>query len=299
MLLAIAALMAACGPARPPATGAAPGPAGTAPNQMPPAEAAKPIDASTRLTTLAVRERPELDAELRAERVTGTIALFDSNENVLVCSNAERCRRGHLPASTFKIPNSVIALETGTVSDPEAVLKWDGVTRRVPDWNQDLTLRRAVQVSCLPCFQGIARSIGEARMREWVTRLEYGNQDVSGGIDRFWMWGGLKISPIEQLDFLRRLDLGKLKVSERVRDTVIDLITLDVANDYVLRGKTGLALKPEEPETIGWFVGWVERGPRHVYFATALEAFEPDVDLIQVRRRVTERVLAHLGILPS
>jgi beta-lactamase class D len=225
----VAAFAAACsagGAARTPESARA-----REPSRSPVPATATTLADSTRLTTFAIAERPELGAELTAERVSGTVALFDSTDNVLVCSDKERCRRRYLPASTFKIANSIIGLETGALSDPETLLKWDGTSYSVPEWNQDLTLRRAVQVSCLPCFQGIARDVGEPRMREWLARLEYGNQDVSGGVDRFWVWGGLRISPIEQLDFLRRLDSGKLPIDGRVRDTVIDLITLDVRDD--------------------------------------------------------------------
>lgn len=266
-------------------------------SQNPAAAPAKPPNAATRLSKREPVERPELNQEFQAERVSGTIALYDTADETLVCSDVKRCKQPHLPASTFKIPNSIVALETGVTSDPEAVLKWDGTTRPVQAWNQDMTLRRAMQVSCLPCFQEIARKIGEEQMATWVKRLEYGNQNLAGGVDRFWIWGALRISPLDQLDFLRRLELGQLPIQASTRETVIDLITLDLADDYLLRGKTGSSSTPAEPETIGWFVGWVERGPRRIFFATALDSFQPGVDVMKVRRQLTERVLRRMGAL--
>ena len=136
-------------------------------------------------------------------------------------------------------------------------------------------------------------------MQDWVTRLGYGNANISGAIDRFWLNGALRISPFEQIDFLRRLDGAKLPIREHTLDVIRDVLTLDVTADYVLRGKTGLGLPPDEPSEVGWFVGFVELGERRVFFATVIDGHAPDVDLKPARRRVTERVLRELGALPS
>jgi beta-lactamase class D len=145
----------------------------------------------------------------------------------------------------------MIALETGVVEHQDTVLPWDGQHYPVEAWNQDNTLRTAIQVSCVPCFQAIARKIGPERMAEWVSRLDYGNRDVSGGVDRFWLAGGLRISPLQQLDYLRRLAENELPISERTAEIVLDIITLDVGPTHVLRGKTGLSMPPDEPMEAG------------------------------------------------
>jgi len=242
---------------------------------------------------------PAAERAFAGERLTGAMALFDTKNAELLCSDPERCDRGYSPASTFKIVNTIIALETGVVSDAESVLPWDGKDYSVPEWNHDQTLRSAVQVSCVPCFQRIARTVGEARMQTWVTRLGYGNGDISGAIDRFWLNGALRVSPAQQIDFLRRLDGAKLPIQERTLDVVRDVLTLDVTPEYVLRGKTGLGLPPEEPSEVGWFVGFVELGERRVFFATVIDGHPADVDIKPARRRVTERVLRELGDLPG
>lgn len=242
---------------------------------------------------------PEAAQALESERVSGAMALFDSRDGKLRCSDPGRCERGYLPASTFKIANSIIGLETGVLSDAESPLAWDGKEYANAAWNRDHTLRSAVQVSCLPCFQSIARKVGPQAMMDWVKRLDYGNHDTSGPVDQFWLHGELRITPFQQIDFLRRLEGGKLPIQEHTLDVVRDVLTLDVTPSYVFRGKTGAASPPEEIMEVGWFVGFVELGERRVFFATVIDGHAPDVDALPVRRRVTETVLRALGDLPS
>jgi beta-lactamase class D len=273
-------------------------PAEQAPAASPAAPEAPVSKADVAAPAAGPRERPELRRFFEAERVTGTIAIFDSADGVTSCSDLERCSKGYIPASTFKIPNSMIALETGVVGDSETVLPWDKQHYSVEAWNQDHTLRTAMQASCVPCFKAIARKVGQERMADWVKRLDFGNGDISGGIDRFWLSGGLRISPLQQLDFLRRFDGNKLPISERTADIARDIITLDVGSNHVLRGKTGLAMPPDEPHEAGWFVGWVELGERRVFFATLIDSHEKDVEILPLRRRLTEAVLRDQKLLP-
>lgn len=260
--------------------------------QPPPAVAATAKDP-------APVEHLEWKAHFAAEHVAGTIALFDTAEGKVACSDVALCQRPTIPASTFKIPNSMIALESGVAQDAETPLPWDGIRYSVPEWNRNNTLRTAVQVSCVPCFQALARKVGQQRMQEWLAKLSYGNQDMSGGIDQFWLTGGLRVSPVQQVEFLRRFDEGALPISKRTAETVRDLITLDVGQNHMLLGKTGSARPPDVSELAAWFVGWLELGPRKVYFATLVNSCEPGIDPNPTRRAVTERVLKALHLLPS
>ena len=294
--LSLAFLVAACGP-KPQAPG------GKAPE--PPVAAAPSTPATTapradaRLLELPVRARPELGAAFDEERVKGGIALFDSASGELFASDPALARRPFRPASTFKVPHAAIALELGVLESPDSPMPWDGEYSKVEEWNRDHTLRTAMQVSCLPCFRRLARSIGPEREQEWVQRLDYGNRDSSGPADLFWITGKLRVSAVEQLDFLRRLDTGKLPVSPRTLDIVKDVIALDVGESYVLYGKTGLSGPPEADAEVGWFVGFVALDERSVYFATLVTERAKDVDIVPVRRRVTERILRSLGVLPT
>ena len=275
---------------------------GCAAQQAPPAATvAAPTAPGASIAPVANTSGPEALAAatnaFAAAHVSGVMALYDTRDGKLRCSDPARCERGYIPASTFKIANTIIGLETGVIDDSETVFPWDGVERR-PEWDRNHTLRSAIQVSCVPCFQQVARKVGEPRMREWLGRLDYGNRDSSGKIDFFWLGGALRISPREQIDFLRRLDGGKLPISERTLDIVRDVFTLDVGADFVLRGKTGFAGPPEQPSDVAWFVGYVELGERRVFFATVLDEHPADVDVLKLRRALTEGVLRELGALP-
>jgi beta-lactamase class D len=252
-----------------------------------------------RLTELPVAPKPELGRAFADEQVEGGIALFDSASGELFASDPGLAKRPFPPASTFKVPHAAIALELGILEDPESPMPWDGTYSSNPEWNRDHTLRTAMQVSCLPCFQRVAPKIGPERMREWLIRFDYGNHDPSGSIATFWLAGKLRITAVEQLDFLRRLDTGKLPISTRTLDMVRDVIALDVGPSHVLYGKTGLVGPPEFGSEVGWFVGFVALEKRSVYFATVVTKHPPEVDIKPVRRRVTETVLRSLDVLPS
>jgi beta-lactamase class D len=268
-------------------------PAAGAGAAVPSAQATMPAP----IPTESARELPDVARELEAARVTGTMALFDTQEGVLGCSDTKRCAEAVVPASTFKIAHSMIALETGLVEGPDTVMPWDKQAHAVEAWNRDLSFRDAFRYSCVPCYRALARSVGETAEREWVNKLDYGNHDTSGGVDKFWLWGGLRISPIEQIDFLQRFDQSKLPISERTAEIVRDIMTLDVTEAYVLRGKTGATAPPDEPRELAWFVGWLERGERRIYFALLIDGHAAGVDALQLRRPLVERVLKSRGLM--
>src|SRR3982074_233677 len=171
----------------------------------------------------------------------GTFVGYKVDDYLIIASDKIRSGEAKLPASTFKIPNSIIALETGVVADPDKdVFKWDGVTRSIEAWNKDHTLRSAIAASALPVYQEIARRIGAERMQKYVDLLDYGNRDIGGGIDQFWLTGNMRIDPIRQIDFLDRLRRGGLAGAKRSQDPVRDILPVTRVGDVVIRAKSGL-----------------------------------------------------------
>lgn len=241
-------------------------------------------------------ERPELGGYFKQHGVTGSFLLYDLKQDKYIAYDSARCGQQFVPASTFKIFNSLVALETGVAPDEHFALKWDGVDRGRPTWNQDQDMATAIKNSTVWFYQEIARRVGEKRMREWVTRDHYGNMDISGGIDQFWLKGGMKISQVEQIDFLRRLHDGTLHFSTRSMDIVKRMIILKDTTTYTLRGKTGW--EDRDGKNIGWLVGYLEQNDNVYFYATNVEAPEPAPEsFATARRKITEAIFRNLGLL--
>lgn len=197
--------------------------------------------------------------------VEGSIMIYDSKQDRAFQHNPERNTTAFLPGSTYKILNSLIALESGVIPDEIAVLTWDGIQRKVPQWNRDLNMKEAIKLSAVWFYQVLARKIGHERMQQWVTQVEYGNQQIgsSDDIDMFWLQGKLRITPQEQIQFLRRLYNDDLPFSERSISIVKDIITLEHTPDYTIRGKTGwVGFDDDVRPQIGWLVGYLEQEDR-------------------------------------
>jgi beta-lactamase class D len=225
---------------------------------------------------------------------SGTFVAYDVNAYTLFTSDRERSAEPKLPASTYKIPNSLIALETGVVEDPDKdVFKWDGVKRPIEAWNKDQTMRSAIAVSAVWVYQEIARRIGQERMQKYVDLLEYGNRNVGGGIDQFWLTGDLRIDPVQQVDFLDRLRRGVLPVSRRSQDLARDIIPVAQVGDAVIRSKSGLLGR--EQGSLGWIVGWAEKGEARAVFALNMDCKEPRH--IAERMNLTQACLRDIGAI--
>jgi len=219
--------------------------------------------------------------------VKGVCVLSSSKGTAIRTNEPKRASRRFLPASTFKIVNSLIGLETGVVRSTKQVFKWDGNEREFGAWNQDHTLPSAFQASAVPVYQVIARGVGEERMQLWVAKLDYGNKDISGGIDHFWLDGGLRISALEQIRLLRQLHDRKLPLSAQSQDIVIQIMKTMEAGQYTLRGKTGW-VSATSPQ-LGWWVGWLELKDETLYFALNLDVAAPE-DL-KLRQRIALSIL--------
>ena len=229
--------------------------------------------------------------------VEGCFSLYNMNENSFVQINESACKHRHTPASTFKILNSLIALETGVANDTDLILKWDGVERNFPNWNKDQNMKSAFKNSTVWYYQELARRIGEKNMKKFVELCRYGNMDISGGIDKFWLNGGLLISPDEQLDFLFKLYNYNLPFAKKSIDAIKDILLSENNIDYKLFAKTGWGM--QDSLNIGWYIGWVETGKNVYFFSTEIESKTPDNSAFPIARiEITKAILRDLKILP-
>jgi len=240
--------------------------------------------------------RESLAKHFLEDGTVGTFVGYKIDDYLIIASDKNRSGEAKLPASTFKIPNSLIALETGAVEDPDKdVFKWDGVTRPIEAWNKDHTLRSAIAASVVPVYQEIARRIGEVRMQKYVDLFDYGNRDIGGGIDQFWLTGNLRIDPVQQVDFVDRLRRGVLPISKRSQELVRDILPVTKVGDAVIRAKSGLLGAERGEPSLGWMVGWAEKGSAHTVFALNMDCPEPR--LIPERMVLTQACLKDIGAI--
>jgi beta-lactamase class D len=240
--------------------------------------------------------REDLAKRFADAGTAGTFVGYKTDDYLVIASDKDRSGEAKLPASTYKIPNSLIALETGVVGDPDKdIFKWDGVVRDIEAWNKDHTLRSAIAASAVPVYQEIARRIGEERMQKYVDLFEYGNRDIGGGIDQFWLTGNLRIDPVQQVDFIDRLRRGTLPVSKRSQDWVRDILPVTKVGDSVIRAKSGLLGAEIGKPSLGWMVGWAEKGSARTVFALNLDVREPRH--IADRMKLTQACLTDIGAI--
>ncbi len=238
------------------------------------------------------------------EGMDGTFVTLDLETGRRRVYNPDRAATRFIPASTFKIPNTLIALETGIASGPEFAIAWDSTVAPPQSWwprawRQDQTLRTAFRNSVFWAYQSLARRTGEATMQDFVDRFDYGNRDLGGGIDQFWLNGDLRISSDEQIDFLGRLVDGDLGVSARSTQIVRDLMLLEETPSYRLYGKTGTAELTPTRE-LGWLVGFVETEADTTLYALNMEGERVWEDWPpQTRADLVRQLLVALDVIPT
>ncbi len=240
--------------------------------------------------TLSESDFQKIFAEFQ---VKGAFILYDLGKDTYSVYNKERTEKAFLPASTFKILNSLIALETGAIKDQCEIIEWDRRTWRFDEWNQDQTLQSAFQNSVVWAYQELANRIGRKQMQYWVDKADYGNRDISDEIDTFWLEGELRISPRQQVEFLKKLYENQLPFSQRSMDIVKEIMVVEQRGTYILRGKTGWAARGV-PQ-IGWFVGWLEKASNVYFFALNIDIVNrKDVN---ARIGVTREVFKQLKLI--
>jgi len=239
-----------------------------------------------------VEQNPELEKLFSAAGVNGTFVLYNVSANQRVVHNLPRAEKRFIPASTFKIPNSLIGLSAGTVQSVDEVLPYGGKPQPFKSWEQDMGLREAIRVSNVPVYQELARRIGLERMRENLEAIPYGNAEIGNEVDTFWLKGPLQISAMEQTEFLAQLAQSVLPFPPDAQQSVREILKLEQKDDRALYGKSGW-LMSTGPD-IGWWVGWVTNDG-HV-FTFALNIDMPDKGDVAKRVELGKACLRELGI---
>ncbi len=232
-------------------------------------------------------------AKLFAQRdITAAVVISSLRSGQEFIHNDARANHRFTAASTFKILNTLISLEEKAISGKDDVFKWDGHAYAISDWNCDQTLESAFKVSCVWFFQELARRVGPEKYRNYLRKSAYGELREPFVETTFWLDGSLKISAIEQVEFLKRIYQRSLPFSTASYETLRQIMVVEQTSVFTIRAKTGLAGK-SKPQ-VGWYVGYLETTKDVWFFATNME-IRDEKDL-PLRLKLTREALQAKGV---
>jgi beta-lactamase class D len=255
----------------------------------------------TVISACSVNPKTEIHPEFKSffdeYEVEGCFLLYDFEKEKTIVYNQERCEKGFLPASTFKMVNTLIGLDNGIITGVEFIIPWDSVNRQIPAWNREHNLKTAFQNSVVPWYQELARKIGVKNMKTGVEKARFGNMDISEkNIDLFWLRGNSRITAYEQLDFQKRLIKNELPFQQKDIDLLKKIMIMEETPETILRGKTGWAVM--EDKNIGWLSGYLESGSKTYSFVINVESNNEDPELFaKSRMEITLKILETLKLI--
>lgn len=227
--------------------------------------------------------------------VKGTIVIASEHQGVTYVHDDARAETLFPTASTFKILNTLIALQENVIQGKDDTLQWDGQHWEIEDWNRNQTLQSAFKVSCVWCYQAMAKRIGTEKYRQYLHTIGYGVLHEPFDATTFWLDGSLRISAVGQIAFLKRLHARDLPFTEKAFNTLRDIMLAEKTPTYALWAKTGWA-SSATPQ-VGWYVGYVETLEDVWYFALNIDT--PNAQALPLRANLTREALVAKGILPA
>jgi len=227
--------------------------------------------------------------------VEGTLVLESVETGERFVHDQARSARPFIAASTFKILNTLIAVEEGVIAGPDAPIPWDGTRHDIEAWNRDQTLRSAFQVSCVWCYRGLARRVGADAYRDWLGKVGYGALREPFEVAGFWLDGSLTLSAADQVDFLKQVVRRDLPFSPETYNTLAAVMLTDEAPGARLYAKTGWSTR--STPSLGWYVGYLERADATWVFALNIDT--RDAGDLPLRRRLVLDALRVKGLLPA
>ncbi|MDF1612548.1 penicillin-binding transpeptidase domain-containing protein [Stygiobacter electus] len=227
----------------------------------------------------------------------GTLVLYGQQKEKYFVYNKERAEERFLPASTFKIMNSLIALQLKIIPDENYIFKWDGIKYENKNWNKDHNLNSALKYSVVPIFRNIAKEIGKKNYEKYLDAVSYGNCVVGEDTTGFWLDNSLKISAMEQVIFIKRFYKYQLPFNKEVIDLLKKLLPTQKIKDKLIHYKTGTG-RNENNKWILWNVGYCETEKNVYYFAFNIEEDNFD-NGIKKREIITKKLFESLIISDS
>ncbi|WP_066498166.1 class D beta-lactamase [Abyssisolibacter fermentans] len=226
-------------------------------------------------------------------KINGTVIISSLNTGKEYIYNLERSEQRFLPASTFKVLNTLIALQENIVADEYDIIKWDGQDKGLKEWNKDQCIATALPESCVWFYQELARRVGLEKYNEYLAKLGYGNEKTGEVVDTFWLEGDLRISAREQIDFIKNIYNETYSFDQRNYKILKEAMIVDDTTEYILRAKTGWALRVN-PQ-IGWYIGYVETSDDVWFFTCNLDII--DKSYSKYRKEIVYSALKKLKII--
>ena len=234
----------------------------------------------------------ELEKIFKDNKVNGTIVIESLNTKKRYSYNDNRADSFLSPASTFKIPHTLIALNEGIINK-DSVILWDKKIREIASWNQNQTLQTAFKNSCVWCYKEFISKISVEKYKEYLKAIDYGNKKTGEDISDFWLDGSLQITTYGQMKFLKRLYENDLPFKIEDMDLVKEIMIEEQNEEYTLRSKTGWSTSLKSQS--GWYIGYVETKDDVWFFATNIIT-KGQKDL-KKRKKITLEALKIEGII--
>lgn len=234
-------------------------------------------------------------------KVDGCFGMFDNGHGNFKIYNLPRYRdSAYLPASTFKIVNSLIGIETGRVKDDSTIIPWNGIPVNRNECNRDLSMNSAFRVSCPNWYQQLARIIGKDTMQRWIDTLGYGHRygrfEIKNNLDTFWLDNSAKITADEQLGLLKKLYFDQLPFQARTQGIVRRMMLMESNSNYSLSYKTGWGYT-DKGHALGWIVGWIEENNHPYFFVLQIEHPDRNFNIGPVRLTILKNILKEYGFM--
>lgn len=222
-----------------------------------------------------------------SSHVDGSFSLLNNQTGTITVYNMKLDTERVSPGTSFKILNTLIGIQTGNIENENTVIKDSSDTNKI-------SLSKAFKSSFIPYFQALALKIGEDSMKLWIDSISYGNKNIAGPLDSFWLNNQLKISPDEQLGFMSKLYFTQLPFQKYAQQVVQDQMLQEDNTLYKLSYTTGTVMD-EKDNPVAWALGWIEEN-RHLYFfVTLIKSQDKSEDVKTIAVNITREILKEMG----
>ncbi len=234
-----------------------------------------------------------LEKYMKDNNVSGTVVIKSLKSGKTNIYNKERSENKYLPASTFKIVNTLIALQEKIVKDENEIIKWNGKDYGMAVWNKDQNMKTAFATSCVWFYQELSKKIGNDIYLKYLKNINYGNEKTGPIVESFWLEGDLRITAVEQIELLRKIYNKELKFDERNYIILKNIMKVDENEKYCVRAKTGVvgSVTPK----IAWYVGYLETKDDVWFFACNIDYTKPEH--LELRKQIVHSAFRELRII--